>query len=660
MIVNGCGQHHITVEKERPAFTRIPPLSSDIFLATLEGFSARGTEGLKREGKDLTGESILRHILVGELGCIVYRASITDHGRIDTTLYRCKEPLNNARLILDHRQENQFRLHWGYTLEGCGDEVFTRGSVRARTLEDVVRMNSGQLTSLNIAKELICRQRLCTVGPTGPAGADGPAGAAGTATNTGASGPTGPAGTGTTGSTGPTGVMGLTGPTGNTGPTGATGPTGITGATGPFASAVNIYGSFYSTATQNITTTSPSTVFTYTSTAVANGVSLEASGGTVQRIKVSRTGIYEASYSIQLSKTSGPVASSYTYIWVRVNGVDVPDTNGRIEINSNNTDTLPIVPYILSLTAGDYIEFVAESTIAGVQIIAVTGTPGPDIPSIIVGVKLIAENIGTTGPTGYTGPTGATGSTGPTGETGSTGPTGPTGATGATGPTGQTGSTGPTGETGSTGPTGETGPTGWTGDTGPTGWTGETGPTGPTGWTGPTGLTGPTGPTGETGPTGFTGPTGDTGNTGITGPTGEPGTLRYFTLYLDYTTASALSRVYIPPGLFANTPLSAGGTFTSDQGTDLVFFGLSQITMNNTKYPFAVSIAGSGYTANGEWSTIAGANIGSAKVHHLVSQDYKVELKGLGLANINGANTSEKPVSGIAAGFLATISILYV
>jgi hypothetical protein len=402
---------------------------------------------------------------------------------------------------------------------------------------------------------------------------------------------------------------------------------------------VNIYGSFYSTATQNIASASPATVFVYNSTAVANGVTLEASGALMQRVKVSRTGIYEAWYSIQLAKTSGPSSSSYTYIWIRVNGVDVTDTNGRIQLNSNNGDSLPMVPYFLSLTAGDYIEFVAETDTVGLQALAVTGTPGPDIPSIIVGVKLIAENIGTTGPTGPTGQTGATGVTGPTGRTGSTGPTGSTGATGVTGATGPTGNTGPTGSTGPTGASGVTGPTG---------------PTGPTGETGPTGSTGPTGPTGSTGPTG------DTGNTGITGPTGEPGTLRYFTLYLDYSSTTALSRVYVPPGLFTNPTLAGGGVFTSDVGTDLIFFGLSQITLNNTVYPFAVSIAASGYVSAGQWNTVAGANISNTKIFHSVTQDYKVELKGLTLANINGANTATRPSVGVAAGFLATISILYV
>ncbi len=77
-------------------------------------------------------------------------------------------------------------------------------------------------------------------------------------------------------------------------------------------------------------------------------------------------------------------------------------------------------------------------------------------------------------------------------------------------------------------------------------------------------------------------------------------------------------------------------------------------------YPFAVSIAASGYVNAGQWNTVAGANIGNTKIFHSVTQDYKVELKGLTLGNLNGVNTATRPSVGVAAGFLATISILYV
>jgi hypothetical protein len=180
-------------------------------------------------------------------------------------------------------------------------------------------------------------------------------------------------------------------------------------------------------ATQPIgeTGVSPPTVFTYNNTVLETGISLTSGS----RITVSKTGVYEAWYSVQLHRVTGGTNVN-TYIWIRKNGIDIPETNGRIATNSNNSDTLPIVPYILSLNAGDYIEFVSQASGSDVQALSIsTGDveAGPAIPSIIVGMKQVAVDIGATGPTGQTGTTGPTGATGPAGTAANTGATGPTG-----------------------------------------------------------------------------------------------------------------------------------------------------------------------------------------------------------------------------------------
>jgi hypothetical protein len=133
------------------------------------------------------------------------------------------------------------------------------------------------------------------------------------------------------------------------------------------------------------------TLFTYNRTAVeSGGFANSFSSGTVgSSIYVPKTGIYEAWYSVQLHREQGG-SGAFIYIWIRVNGVDIPETNGRVTTNSNNGDTLPIVPYMLSLTAGQYIEFVAQASDDYIQALAVVPSPiGPDIPSIIVGIKEI-------------------------------------------------------------------------------------------------------------------------------------------------------------------------------------------------------------------------------------------------------------------------------
>ena len=186
---------------------------------------------------------------------------------------------------------------------------------------------------------------------------------------------------------GATGATGLTGASGPTGPTGATGPTGVQGPAGRTGPA-SVVGNYYSLQSQPIPYGVGATgvAFTFNNTSVEQGgVSLVSNS----RITVSKTAIYEAYYSIQINRTSGG-SSEYTYIWLRKNGVDVPDSNGRVGTNSNNGDTLPIVIYVLPLNAGDYIEFVAQADGPHLQILAITsGIPGPAIPSIIAGIKEI-------------------------------------------------------------------------------------------------------------------------------------------------------------------------------------------------------------------------------------------------------------------------------
>ena len=192
------------------------------------------------------------------------------------------------------------------------------------------------------------------------------------------------------------------------------GPTGLQGPQGAVGQATNVAASYYSMVTQpiNISTDTP-TVFQFEQTSVEKGI--HKNGGNTQMV-IETTGIYEVWYSLQLHSTVSQ--DRFTYIWLNINGQDVPDTNGRIETKSNTSDSLPIVPYILNLNAGDTVRFLAQTNAAvngDIEGLSVTGVPGPDIPSIIVGIKQIAADIGTTGPTGIQGPKGSLDFMGPTG-----------------------------------------------------------------------------------------------------------------------------------------------------------------------------------------------------------------------------------------------------
>jgi len=108
--------------------------------------------------------------------------------------------------------------------------------------------------------------------------------------------------------------------------------------------------------------------------------------------------------------------------------------------------------------------------------------------------------------------------------------------------------------------------------------------------------------------------------------------------------------------------LAAGGVFTTDQGVDLVFLGKATIVLANTTYPFCTGILVSGYvpTNGGEWNPAPGGNINNTHIYYSQASDYKISLFGLSLVNINGASLTPKPVTGLAAGFLVTLTLFYI
>lgn len=412
-------------------------------------------------------------------------------------------------------------------------------------------------------------------GPTGSTGSQGIAGPTGPTGNTGSTGPTGPTGnTGNTGPTGPTGaastVAGPTGPTGSTGLTGPTGPTGVAGPTGP-GGALAYWGSFWDTTTQTPAAANTAYAVTINSADPANNGISVASGS---RITFAYTGVYSITFSIQFTNSDTQIHDAN--VWLRKNDSgstgDVPDTDSKFSVPNSHGgihgNLVGTVNFVLSLTAGDYIELIWSTNNTAITLTTIpagTSPVSPRIPAVIVtATQVMYTNIG---------PTGSAGPTGPTGSAGTAGPTGPTGSAGANGPTG------PTGASGITGPTGPTGDIGATGPTGPTGAQGNIGPTGPQGIQGIQGVQGVAGPTGPTGSTGSTGPTGPTGTSGPT--------------------------VYPGAGI-ANSTGSAWGTSYTTSGTGTVVALTNTPTLTN---PTVTNYTETLYTANtGTAITVSLAN----------------------------------------------------
>lgn len=150
--------------------------------------------------------------------------------------------------------------------------------------------------------------------------------------------------------------------------------------------------------------------------------------------------------------------------------------------------------------------------------------------------------------------------------------------------------------------------------------------------------------------------------TGATGYTGSPGrSQNSFTLLVNYNSATSISTVYIPPGLFSSSAeagLSEGGIFTSNQGSDLTFQGINRITLNNTSNPFICGMFVSGYISGGPWTPVPGPNMDrNGRVSYSVTADNSAIIN-LPLGFINGANLSPAQ-SGFGSGYLVAVFLVY-
>lgn len=143
------------------------------------------------------------------------------------------------------------------------------------------------------------------------------------------------------------------------------------------------YGQFYDTTTQIPAAINTPYAITFNTTDVTNGVYL---GSPTSRIYVDEPSIYNFIFSIQLDKTSG--GTGIFWVWLRINGVDVPDSNSQVQLQGNNAEQIVTVGYFFDLNAGDYVEIMYAVSDTSVQVETFPASAFyPAIPSIILTVS---------------------------------------------------------------------------------------------------------------------------------------------------------------------------------------------------------------------------------------------------------------------------------
>lgn len=148
------------------------------------------------------------------------------------------------------------------------------------------------------------------------------------------------------------------------------------------------YGSFLDTTTQTAAAINTAYPITFNTVDLSYGVTR---GTPTSRIYVDRQNIYNIQFSAQLDKTSGGVA--LVWVWLRKNGVNVPESTGQIRVQGNNSEVLAAWNYIIQLNDGDYIELMWEVDDTSVILLAEAASAvHPAVPSIIL---TVTDNIST-------------------------------------------------------------------------------------------------------------------------------------------------------------------------------------------------------------------------------------------------------------------------
>jgi hypothetical protein len=146
------------------------------------------------------------------------------------------------------------------------------------------------------------------------------------------------------------------------------------------------YGSFYDTTTQTAAVINTAYAMTFNTTDLSYGVTV---GSPTSRIYIDRPNVYNVQFSAQVDKTAGGVG--LVWIWLRKNGVNVPDSSGQIRIQGNNAELVVGWNYIIELNSGDYIELMWEVDDTSVILLADPASAvHPSVPSIIL---TVTDNI---------------------------------------------------------------------------------------------------------------------------------------------------------------------------------------------------------------------------------------------------------------------------
>jgi hypothetical protein len=147
------------------------------------------------------------------------------------------------------------------------------------------------------------------------------------------------------------------------------------------------HASYYDTTTQTNPVANQVNLFRYNSVVSEFQVTR---GTPTSKIYVNNTGVYNFQFSAQIDKTVAGV--DQMWIWPRINGVNVPDSATKINIQGNAEAEVAAWNFLLVMQAGDYFELAWQSPEDKMIILAEPAASNyPGIPSIILTVTWVSN-----------------------------------------------------------------------------------------------------------------------------------------------------------------------------------------------------------------------------------------------------------------------------
>ena len=132
---------------------------------------------------------------------------------------------------------------------------------------------------------------------------------------------------------------------------------------------------FFSNGTQTNPVANAVNIATFSITGPANGISVV--GGTA--LTVVNAGTYTKTFTLNVNKTSGGTSS--VSIWLRLNGVDVPDSTQDLELTNTLATIFVTGNFTLNIPAGGNIQLCWSSADTTVQLQALPARVAPIRPT---------------------------------------------------------------------------------------------------------------------------------------------------------------------------------------------------------------------------------------------------------------------------------------